>query len=328
MSKIITIFDGDALAFRASAVVDNRSVVVKSLKTGNTKEFKTRTEFKKYLELKGVDFDESNYEFTDKQTPEPLANVCHIMKSQITKINKNLMADEYLICLSGKQNFRDRLPLPSKYKGSREGLMRPVHLKDAKMYLWKNHPALLANDREADDDLIIKGYEYLKDGYIPILVSQDKDAFSATGLTLYDFTDENPELKLVPDFGSLKEVNQGKVKTIKGDGFIWLCMQLVNGDSADDYKPCELTGVKYGEKSAYKLLKDCKTKPEALLKVIEQYKKWYPTPVTYTDWAGKEHTKDYKDLLQLYFMCARMKQHENDNLIFADFCKEHGVELC
>lgn len=322
MSKIIAIYDGDSLAYRASAILDNRSVLAEHLPSGRTKVFKNKTELKDTVISKGLEFNPDDYLITEQQNPEPLANVCQIVKNQIKKINSDLFADEYLMCLSGKQNFRDRLELPSKYKGQRDDLMRPFHLKATKNYIWKNHPALLADDREADDDLIIKGHEYLKKGYLPILVNQDKDAYSASGLTLYDFTEENPVTELVPDFGSLWDTG----KKITGRGFLWLMFQMVNGDSADNWKPSELSGKKYGEKSAYKLLKDCKTKQEALVAVICQYKSWYPNPVTYEDWTGKEQTKDFMGLLDLYFKCARMMQHSRDQLMFKDFCKEHGVE--
>lgn len=323
MSKIITIFDGDSLAYRASAILDHRSILAEHLPSGRTKVFKNKTELKETVLAKGLEFNPDNYSITEQQDPEPLANVCQIIKNQVNKINSDLFADDYLICLSGKINFRDRLPLPSKYKGQRDDLIRPVHLKDAKAYLWKSHPSLLANDREADDDLIIKGYEYLAKGYTPIIVGQDKDAFSAGGLTLWDFTQDNPKLDLVPDLGSLWDTG----KKIDGRGFIWLMFQMVNGDTADHWKPSELSGKKYGEKSAYKLLKDCTSKFEALEKVIQQYKTWYPEAVTYTDWTGKDHCKDYKDILQMYFYCARMMQYETDDLNFVDFCNKYGVQL-
>jgi len=323
MSKTIAIYDGDALAFRASAALDNRSVLVKHLPSERTKLFKNRTEFKDSLVLKGLGYSSNDYEFIDQQNPEPLVNICNILKKQINKINESLFVDDYLVCLSGRSNFRDNLPLPSKYKGQREGLMRPVHLKAAKAYLWKNHPSLLADGHEADDDLVVKGYEYLSKGYTPILVSQDKDAFSASGLTLYDFTQDNPELIKVPEFGSLWDTG----KKITGNGFIWLCMQLKSGDAADNWKPSELTGKKYGEKSAYKTLKNCSTPKEALTDVIEQYEAWYTEPVTYTDWDGKEYTKDYKDIFDMYFKCARMLQYKDDPLDSVEFCKKYGVEL-
>ena len=323
MAKPILIFDGDALAFRASAAVDNRSVLVKHLPSQRTKVFKNRTEFKESLVLKGMEFKPELYEFTDQQNAESLINVCRILKNQVASINHSLGASEYLICLSGKTNFRDDLPLPSKYKGQREGLMRPVHLKAAKAFLWKNHPSLLAENREADDDLIIKGYEYLEKGYVPILVSQDKDAYSASSLTLYDFTADKPEIDLVPDFGFLMDTG----KKVTGRGFIWLMAQMLMGDVADNWKPSEIAGKKYGGKTALKALVNCTTHTAALEKVIHQYKTWYPEPVTYVAWDGNTYTKDYKQIFQMYFYCARMMQNETDKLDAVEFCSKYNVTL-
>lgn len=323
MQKRVLIFDGDSIAFRASAAIDNRSVLVKHLPSERTKVFKNRTEFKDLLVLKGTEFKPELYEFTDQQDAGSLITACRIMRNQTEGIVQKLDASEVLICLSGESNFRDSLPLPSKYKGQREGAMRPVHLKAAKAFLWKNYPSVLADNREADDDLIIKGYEYLDKGYDPVLASVDKDAFSATGLSLYDFTADNAEVEKVPDFGSLWDTG----KKITGRGFVWLMAQMLMGDNADDWKPSEIAGKKYGEKTAYKLLKDCRTHAEALTKVIQQYKTWYPEPVTYTAWDGREYTKDYRDIFQMYFYCARMMQHENDKLDAAEFCSKYGVEL-
>lgn len=323
MSKIITIFDGDSLCYRASAILDHRSILAEHLPSGRTKVFKNKTELKEAVIAKGLEFNPLDYLITEQQEPEPLANVCQILKNQINKINSNLFADESIICLSGKKNLRDRLPLPSKYKGQRDSLIRPVHLRESKAYLWKKYHALLANDREADDDLIIKGYEYLAKGYTPILISQDKDAFSASGLTLYDFTEDNPKAELVPDFGSLWDTG----KKITGRGFIWLMFQMLSGDTADNWKPSEIAKVKYGEKSAYKLLKDCTNHAEALEKVIQQYKTWYPAVIKYTDWVGKDHVANYKEIFQLYFSCSRMMQHENDKLNAEEFCSNYGVKL-
>jgi len=111
-------------------------------------------------------------------------------------------------------------------------------------------------------------------------------------LNLYDFTQDNPTVELVPDFGYLKVETKmsgkQKVNKVKGRGFIWFCFQWLNGDNSDDYKPCELAGVKFGEMAAYKILKDCTTEQEALQAVVDTYKSWYSKEFTYKDWQGKK----------------------------------------
>lgn len=210
--------------------------------------------------------------------------------------------------IQGKTNFRDQLPLPSKYKGTRDGLQRPIHLREAKLYLYKNYPSFIANDFEVDDAVIFKGYEYLSKGYAPIIVGVDKDARAYSNLSLYNYTLENPEVELIPNFGSLRDTG----KKITGEGFLWFCFQWVNGDSADSYKPSELAKVKFGEVSTYNLLKDCKTHQNALQRVIEQYKAWYPEPFTYNAWNGSMHEADYISMLDLYLKCSRMIEVEGE----------------
>jgi len=321
--KTIIIYDGDTLSYRTSAATEERKVKVIHEPSGKAKIFKNRTECKAAITKAGKEFDPVIYKFEDIQEPEPIANTCSIMKNQIQKINDLLFADEYLVCLSGKLNFRDALPLPSKYKGNRVDNIRPLNLKEAKMYLYKNHPSLLANNREADDDLIIKGYEYLEKGYDVILASQDKDSRAYTGLTLYDFTQEVPTLEVMPSFGSLVDTG----KKIAGSGFLWFAFQWLNGDPTDDYKPSELSRTKFGEKGAYKLLQPAQNEKEAIEIVIRQYKNWYGNGVSYVDCFGEKRFVDHEFLLGLYYKCARMMSHENDKLDFKEMLDKYGVKL-
>jgi hypothetical protein len=323
MNKTVLIYDGDILAYRASAAVEKRSIDVKHLPTGKVKTFDNRTQFKDYMKDRGKDWDKDGYVFEDKQEAEPIENCLSIMKKHIERINEELFADEYVVGLSGKSNFRDSLPLPSKYKGNREGGIRPTHLKAAKTYLWKHHNGVLADGFEADDFLIFKGYEELDKGNTPIIIGIDKDSYSSTGLSMYDFTKEEPKVELIPDLGYLADTG----KKIDGRGFLWLCFQFCRGDPTDFYTPYELSGVKFGEKTAFKLLKDCKDKKQALEVVLGKYKEWYPEPVTYLDYSGTEHTKNYLDIFGMYFKCVQMMQTKDDPLDYEVFLTKHGVEL-
>lgn len=323
MKPTIVIWDGDTLSYRACAATEKRTVEVTHVPTGKTKIFKNRTECKDRLKELGKEFDPVVYKFKDIQTPEPVSHATHIMKTQLEKVNDLLFADEYLVCLSGKSNFRDTLPLPSKYKGNRDDTLRPLNLKEGKMYLYKNHPSLLAKHREADDDLIIKGYEYLAKGYNVILCSQDKDAYAYSGLTLYDFTVESPKLETMPSFGYLLDTG----KKITGAGFLWFCFQWLNGDATDNYKPVELARIKFGEKGAYNILKDAKDEKDAIERVIQQYNHWYSNGVKYTDCFGVERFAKVDFLLDIYYKCSRMMSTEDDPLDYRLMCEKYGVDL-
>ena len=104
-------------------------------------------------------------------------------------------------------------------------------------------------------------------------------------------------------------------------------LQMLVGDSVDGFKPTELCGVKFGEKSAMKLLEPCKTEKEVLEVVVSKYKEWYPESFEYTAWNGDRVESDWKHMLNLYHCCCRMKETKDDPLIAYDFYKRYGVTL-
>jgi hypothetical protein len=272
-----------------------------------------------------MEYKPESYEFTDIQTPESLANALHTIKTQLNKWKTKFDPDVVKVLIGGKDNFRESLPLPKKYKGNRKDMLIPVHREDAKMYLQERHKAEVIDGCETDDALIYYGYEYLKKGYEVIVSSVDKDALAYSGLKVYDFREDDNKPVLIPDFGYLEVIEKDKTKTVKGVGFLWYCQQMLTGDGTDNYRPFEVRGVKFGEMSAYKALKDTKTHKEALESVIQQYKTVYPEPFTFVDWTGKEQTFDYLDFLKLYHKCVRMKETKEDDLDFVKFCQRYGV---
>ena len=324
--KTALLIDADLLVFRSCAVAETRTVEVTHIRTGEKRIFNTRTEFKDSLKAKGRKYIPERYSFVDIQTPEPLANALHTIKLQIKKWKDKFKPNVTRIFLGGKDNFRDSLPLPKQYKGNRADMLIPIHREDAKTYLVEQHGAEVIDGCETDDALIYTGYEYLEKGYDVIICSVDKDTNAYMGLKVYDFREDDNEPFLIPDLGYLEIVQKDKAKTVKGLGFLWYCLQCLQGDPTDHYRPFEAAGVSFGAIAAYNLLKDCKTKQEALEVVIQQYKKVYPEPFTFVDWQGIERTFYYLDFLQLYHKCVRMKETKDDNLDFIEFCQKQGVK--
>ena len=157
-----------------------------------------------------------------------------------------------------------------------------------------------------------------------IIATSDKDAMAYSGLHTYDFTKEDAQPLLIPQTGSLFINDKDEVK---GNGFLWYCLQMLTGDATDNYRPFEVAGIKYGEKTAYKVLKVCKNEQEALQAVISEYQKAYPSEVKYTAWDGTEVTTGYKGILDLYHKCVRMKETKDDALDFNQFAERFGVVL-
>lgn len=323
MSKTTAIVDLDTPCYAAAAVCDNRSVLVKHEPTGKTKVFKNRTEFKDLLKSKGKsNFEE--YSFEDIQEPEPIENACHTLKMGINRILEAVEPDEVIYVISGSSNFRDNLPLPTKYKSSRASILRPALLGDVREFVKKKYKPLVTQNEEADDMQIYLGYEELYKGNKPVLVSIDKDCLAYSGLFIFNQDKSELGVQEIPKLGYLEIDSKNKVR---GKGFLWYCFQHLVGDIVDGYRPTDLTNVKFGEKSAYKILVGCKTEQEALLAVLDTYKKWYPDTFTYTDWQGVEHEANHKTILDLYFKCCRMKSHEFDELNAEEFFAKYGVEL-
>ena len=72
----------------------------------------------------------------------------------------------------------------------------------------------------------------------------------------------------------------------------------------------------FGAMGAYKILKDAKSDVEALTAIVDQYKKWYPKPITYRAWDESLHKdKSWLDIMQMYADCAFMRRYDGDRLV-------------
>jgi len=317
----LVVIDGDIVAFRCAAACEKRSVVATHNTTLDQLEFDTMTEFKTFI-ADDDKLDIKDFTIVPKRVPEPVANALQAVKTTILNIVKAAKCDSYHVVLSGKDNFRLQLPLPTQYKNNRADLDRPVLLQECRDYLIKFHDAEVSEGCEADDILV----SYMHQGYINkeyvVQASIDKDALHGAGW-VYDWTTMD-EPELIEGFGSLY-ISDNKSGTVKGKGRAFLWCQLLLGDSIDGYKPCELAKVRFGQMWAYKILKDCTNDKQALQAVVDQYKEWYPEPVTYYAWNGVKHTKTWKELMQLYADCCFMRRWEGDRLDIEKVIKKLGV---
>lgn len=321
MSETILLVDADTVAFRAAAVCEKREIVVERIRDGKSRVFKTRTDFKEYLTNQYGSSEMFNeYLIKDLQTPEPVANALQAAKSIMTKIFTSIEPDDMIVYIGGKDNFREKLPLPSKYKGNRGDMLRPLLLNEVKTYLTRKYKAKSPVGIEADDAINIRGYEELAKGNSVIIASQDKDTLQSEGLKMFDYTKEKPFIFDIPEIGSLTV----KGTECKGAGLKFFAYQLLCGDKTDNYKPTEICKVKFGAASAFKLIQPLESSAEILGAVVQKYKEWYPGVVTYTAWDGKEITTNWEGILDIYFACAYMHRKKNDTTTWKEFFKERG----
>lgn len=313
----ICIIDGDLIAFKASAANETRTVQAKHEPSGRAKIFKHRTEFKQSVDTEK--FPLESFTITDIQEANDISEALHTAKKMIESICKACHTDKYEIYLSGNDNFRDRLPLPSKYKGVREGLIRPLQLTEVKNYLIKHHNAVTVNG-EADDMLSIRKYEGIQTNTKIIGCSTDKDDNGASGWS-YNW-DTMTEPMLIEGLGKLYLDEKGKVR---GYGDKWKYFQWIVGDKIDGLNPCELAGIRFGDKGGYKALVDLETDEECWKAVHDLYLKWYPEPVNYVDQTGVERNADYIDLAQVYWNGVHMLRWEGDNVDIRSKMKKLGL---
>lgn len=324
MSNRLLIVDGDLLAYKHAAVAETRTIIAKHLKTNREKEFKTRTEMKKFLADKNFTFEPTDYEITDHQHPIDVSFAIRTVDQSIKNMLEATWCDDAEIYIGGGKTFRHDLPLPSPYKDNRKDTIKPVHLTAVRNHLRRKWKAKVVenNGLEVDDVVTIRAYECLQNGQEAVLASVDKDSYQCQGVSLYNWTDEEPKIELIPDVGHLRKV---KI-TIKGDGLMFLAFQVIAGDAADTYQGYELSKVKYGPTKAMNALKDCTTEQDVLRVTISEFKRLYPEPFSYTDCHGVLHEEaDWFDMLNLYWSCAWMKRSWDDNSSFMQFAMERGV---
>ena len=308
MSDILYI-DADLIAYKCSAAAEERSIIATN-PNGVEYSFKNRTAFKAAI----PEDKRENYTILDVQTPEPVENVYRSVKVMAKNIAEKAGVSDYKLVMSGKTNFRDNIPLPTKYKSNRKDTIRPILLPDARQYLQHAMKAIVTDGIEADDYLSIvayDGYWNNKTGRV-IQATTDKDARQCSGW-LFNW-DKHTSPQLIQGSGFLS-YEDGDVY---GEGHMWLLYQLLHGDSSDGYALKDLANVKFGAKGAFDVLVKAKSIKEAYSLLYAKAKEWYPDIVEYVDHTGTTQKKDALEIIEMYWQCARMLRFHGDNLTFKE----------
>lgn len=325
MSDVVLVLDGDEIAFQIAAACEQRGVLVTNKTNESQHGFKTRTQLKEFLH--GLEVPEDFYSIEDTQIAEDERNAYATVKAKLNNYREKFKTDNIEIYLSGTGNFRDSLLLPHKYKDNRKDSIRPLLLQKVRDYLINYQKAITVNGMEADDMLSIRAYSGHKANQMVIATTVDKDAMGYTGYIFNPDKMEQPQL--IDGFGKLYINEKDEVK---GYGRVWTYFQILNGDPVDGYKPTDLVEAvkgkkpRFGEKSVYKILGECKTDKDAWQAIYTQFKTWFGEgEFTYTAWNGETVTIDCVDAIQMYFMCAKMLRWEGDFPNARDVLKKLGV---
>lgn len=318
--QIIAVIDGDEIAYRIAAACEKRTINVINKSNGKSAKFNNRTELKNILA--GLEVPEGHFDISDHQEADKIENALHSVKVSISNIKEKCKADKVELYLSGKDNFRDSIPLPTRYKASRDDTIRPLLLKEIREYIETKYSAVIVNGQEVDDVVCHRMYDGFKNKEKIVGVTTDKDARGSVGWLF------NPDKMSEPEFiNGLGKLYIDDKDKVRGEGRKWLYCQTLMGDPTDDYKPTEICKVRFGEKGAFKILDPLTTDQECWQAIYDTYKKWYPDMTTYTDWQGVERTVDVFFIMQMYFDCARMRKFENDTCDVKELLIKMGVKF-
>jgi hypothetical protein len=324
MSNRLLIVDGDLVAYRHAAAAETRTIIAKHVKSGREKEFKTRTELKKFLTDKGMEFKPEDYSIEDQQHPVDISFAISTVNKSIERLQESTWADEIEIYIGSGKTFRHDLALPTPYKDNRADMLKPVHLTAVRNHLKRKYKTkVVEGGLEVDDVVTIRAYEALYSGQEAVLASVDKDSYQCQGIQLFNWLAEEPKIELIPDVGTLRKDKSA----VKGDGLKFLAFQVLAGDTADTYQGYELSKVKYGPAKAMKALLDASSEKEIMQIMFAEFKRLYPDKFEYTDCHGKEQIADWQSMLKLYWKCAYMKRSWNDPSDVYDFMDERGIML-
>lgn len=317
--KTIAVIDGDIVAYRCAAANETRSIKATHKITGQEIICPHRTAFKE--QIKGV-FEIEEFTIEDVQESGNIILAKKAIDAVINSLKRACNADEVEVYLSGVDNFRDGLPLPSKYKGTRSSI-KPLQLKHCRSYLEREIGATVINGREVDDMLAQRCYEGLQQKIKTIACTLDGDQNGVSGW-MYNWN-KHKEPALIKGLGNIYLVNGNK--DFDGQGRKFFYAQWVLGDVVDAFKPCEISGKKFGVMGMYNLLSKCTTDKECVEAIYKQYKSWYPQEfIEYTDFNGVQQKKTLIELMNMYAACAHMRRFEDDVFDTAKLLTTLGIE--
>lgn len=326
---MIAHFDLDAIKHAAACAGETRSVKVVHKTSGRELDVPTRTDFYGHWKKKeGGLLAEINskrkeaflwdgFDYIDIQVPEPVENVLHSAKLMVEKaiVLSGAASTEYYI---GKgESFRVELSTLLKYKANRTDILKAVLLDEVSDYLIRKFKAQVVTHLENDDAVVMNSYGK-KDHFV---LGAEKD-FLGCGSKFFNF--RKPELGIMDTncYGKLWLDSKGEPT---GFGRMFKLFQVCGLDSSDNYAANCMSDTRWGAKSSYNALKDCKSDKELFTEALKVFNKLYPEPKTVAGWRGEDIQIDALYVFQECFNMAHLHRWDNDYINVKDVLDKLGV---
>lgn len=315
------IIDADTAFFRAAVSVEQRYIIATHRRTGQKKEFKTKTEFyghhskkaggwlaelnEKRAEAGRRQFHPDEFDFEELVRPNPeiddhiKAGVGHF-DYFIKMIRKAKLANRYKILVAGTGNYRYDEAHTLQYKGKRKD--KPIFFKEIVEAICKKYirQVEVIHNREVDDQMAVYGFENLKH-------------FRETGQWKFLLAYVDKDLKMISSPAiNYDKLDEGYTFIDTEEAALWYCKQLLMGDKTtdniqglpdlpDDFKEQfgAKKGIGVGEDTADKVLADCMGVADMFERVCDAYIAYYgEKAVTFTTWRGEIKKWTWRDYLQ------------------------------
>lgn len=325
-----TVWDLDFVKYAVASKGEKRSIKAYHPISGDEFSCATRTElWGHYLKknkgllaefnLKnGTEYRAEDLVVIDIQEPEPFSLVSNAVDGMFSKVMYQLKTKNYSAYIGEGKSFRVERSTILEYKGQRKDTLKPLHLEEVSNYLIKKYSPEVVTYYEADDRVVMDAYRN-KDKCV---IGVDKDYFGCDVL----FFNANQVDKGIQDCSGLGSLYLNAKGEVKGIGRMFFYHQVLSGDSSDNYKANSANPeYEWGDKSSYKLLKDCKTDKEALEAIKQGYQLIYPEPRIISGWKGDEIEVDWLYCAEENFQMARMLRWENDVVSLKDVMTKFGV---
>lgn len=315
------VIDGDAFKYSAAYVGEKKSIIAHHKTEGWTQPAKSRTEFwghwKKrqggwlatHNEGRDSPYMPDDFDIEDVTVPEPIAHVLHTAKVMIDDMITASKADTYEMYMGKGDSWRVEASTLQKYKGERDGLVKPYHLDEVSNYIERRYNAEIITDLEADDVVNIRCYKQPNH----FAMGEDKDYWGCP----INFFDINRQQRGIVNCNKLGHlfIDTDKSKTVRGEGRKHFYYQVISEDAVDCYKAGYHSHIDWGSKSAYAALMDCDTDKACLEAMVATFKHLYPEPKVVQGWRGDDIQIDWLYVMQEMWTMAHMKRTYTEPVI-------------